>query len=108
VVENGLVFVNSTQFYGGSETVPDLDVQPPFKYWSCYDKKEKTDPTGKTVQLESPGGNDPNNIKDYYICDQFIDCDNMSDEGLNCTPSYIAVFIAFGIITGEPHFYFSP
>ena len=95
-----MIFTNSTQFYNGTTIVPDLDVREPFDYWSCHEKKQKTDETGKSVDLEKPGNNDPNNIADYYECDQYIDCDNMSDEGFQCVPSYIAVFIAFGIITG--------
>jgi hypothetical protein len=54
----------------------------------------------KTIRLEKPDGDDPNNIKIDYECDQFIDCDNMSDESYQCTPSIVIAFIVLGIITG--------
>lgn len=54
----------------------------------------------KTINLETPDGDDVNYIKGDYECDQFIDCANMSDEGYHCTPSFIIAFIIVGIITG--------
>jgi len=35
-----------------------------------------------------------------YHCDYYIDCNNMSDESINCASNYVIVFIVFGIITG--------
>lgn len=96
----GFDFDTRIQFFDGTTNVPDLDVRTPFDYWSCHNKEKRSDPTGKTISLSTPDGDDPNNISSHYICDQFIDCDNMSDEGFDCAPSYVATFIAFGILTG--------
>jgi len=80
---------------------PDLDIRPPISYFSCYDKDKGYDPTGKKIKIEKPDGDDINYIDDTYICDGFIDCKNFSDESYNgCATNYMAVFIAFGVITG--------
>lgn len=88
------------RFFNGSSLYPNLDVRDPITYWSCHDKKEYTDETGLIVILETPNGNNPNNIDETYICDQFIDCNNMSDEGYDCTPSFVILFIVMGVVVG--------
>jgi len=80
--------------------IPDLDIRPPFHYWSCDDKKKGYDPTGKEITIHTPDGGSFDDIDEDYYCDSFIDCHNMSDEGSGCATNYIALFIAFGIITG--------
>eukprot|EP00339_Tiarina_fusa_P008871 CAMPEP_0117028216 /NCGR_PEP_ID=MMETSP0472-20121206/20533_1 /TAXON_ID=693140 ORGANISM="Tiarina fusus, Strain LIS" /NCGR_SAMPLE_ID=MMETSP0472 /ASSEMBLY_ACC=CAM_ASM_000603 /LENGTH=809 /DNA_ID=CAMNT_0004735637 /DNA_START=20 /DNA_END=2449 /DNA_ORIENTATION=+ len=99
-VNNFLVPVAPTRFHDGTTTIPDLDVREEFDYWSCHDKEAGTDVTGKLINLETPDGDDVDFIKGKYECDQFIDCHNMSDEGYQCTPSFIIAFIIVGIITG--------
>eukprot|EP01095_Lingulamoeba_sp_RSL-Kostka_P010069 TRINITY_DN354_c0_g1_i3.p1 TRINITY_DN354_c0_g1~~TRINITY_DN354_c0_g1_i3.p1 ORF type:complete len:562 (+),score=197.55 TRINITY_DN354_c0_g1_i3:945-2630(+) len=102
--ENLLVFTNQTiEWPTGNDIPPDLDVRQPYDYWSCHDGKEKTDESGKDVSLDTSDDlryeNDPDNIASSYICDQFIDCNNMSDEGWDCNPSYKILFTIMGIIT---------
>jgi len=92
--------IDAPVFYDGTTRTPDLGVLSSFDYWSCHKKESLTDHTGKTIKLEKPDGDDPNNIKIDYECDQFIDCDNMSDESYQCTPSIVIAFIVLGIITG--------
>jgi len=86
-------------FYDRSEDPPDLDVREPFDYWSCKDGEKKTDETGKKIELQTPDGDDVKYIKEYYRCDGYIDCQNMSDEGYDCATSYTILFIVMGIIT---------
>ena len=85
------------QFRDGSYDFPDLDIRNSFDYWSCDDRKQKTDETGKTVRLEKPDGKDANNIDIDYRCDEFIDCYNMSDEW-GCKVSFPVLFIVYGIL----------
>jgi len=99
-IENSLEITSPVYFHDGTETIPDLTVLPQYNYWSCYDKKELTDKTGKSVTLVSPKNNDPNNIAIHYECDQYIDCDNMSDESYQCVPSKVIGMIVLGIIAG--------
>ena len=80
--------------------VPDLDIRAPFDYYSCHDKKFRTDETGKTISLHTPDGSDVDDIDSEYYCDHFIDCDNMSDEGHGCHSNVIVLFIVFGTLTG--------
>ena len=49
--------------------------------------------------MERPDEDDADNIKKSYRCDQFIDCQNMSDE-IGCSASVIPAMITFGIVTG--------
>ena len=35
-----------------------------------------------------------------YHCDQFIDCQNFSDESVDCGSNYLVLFIVFGVVTG--------
>jgi hypothetical protein len=49
--------------------------------------------------LERPDGEDADNIKKSYRCDQFVDCHNMSDE-IGCPTSVVPAMIFFGILTG--------
>ena len=35
-----------------------------------------------------------------YHCDQFIDCQNFSDESVDCGSNYLVLFIVFGVLTG--------
>ena len=53
----------------------------------------------KLITLVPPDNNDPDYIDSAYECDQYIDCDNLSDE-LNCSASLPIAFIIFGIGTG--------
>jgi len=99
-VNNELVPIAPTRWHDGSTNIPDLDVREEFDFWSCHDKESGTDETGKQIDLRKPDGDDVNYIKGDYECDQFIDCHNMSDEGYQCTPSFIIAFIIVGILTG--------
>ena len=49
--------------------------------------------------MDRPDGDDADNIKDSYRCDEFIDCQNMSDVA-GCSVSVIPAMIAFGIVSG--------
>ena len=99
---DGLVLTDDFVFFDQTTNIPDIDIRNPFKYWSCENKKKEVDWTGKTVKLESPNGNHPNaNIDPSYYCDNFIDCENISDESSdNCSSNYINLFIIFGSING--------
>jgi len=99
-IENGLSMDEDVYFHSGTTTIPDLDVQPQFDYWSCSQKEKLTDKTGKTVHLDEPGNNNPDDIDIDYECDQYIDCDNMSDESYQCVPSKVVGMIVLGIIAG--------
>ena len=98
--ENGLVFEKEIEFHGGSTKVPDIDIRPPFNYWSCPDGEKKSDLTGKTIHVHSPDGDNPPNIDITYHCDHFIDCGNLSDETADCSSNYTILFIVYGVITG--------
>ena len=99
---DGLVLTDDFIFFDQTTNIPDIDIRDPFKYWSCSDKKEEVDWTGKTVKLKTPNENNPNaNIELSYYCDNFIDCKNLSDESSNnCESNYIVLFIVFGVING--------
>ena len=99
---DGLILNDDFVFFDQTTNIPDIDIREPFQYWSCNNKKEEVDWTGKTVKLESPNGNHPNaNIDPSYYCDNFIDCENISDESSdNCSANYINLFIVFGVING--------
>jgi len=94
----GITFDYNIQFHDGTIIIPSLIIHNKLTYWSCSDKKMKTDDTGKEVRLDAPGP-DADNIDKQYRCDQFIDCYNLSDE-VGCTPSMPAGYIAIGIILG--------
>ena len=96
----GYEVIRDIYWYSNTTEIPDLDIRPPFDYWSCHDQKKKTDPTGKTVILQTPDGSDIDDIDEDYHCDTFIDCENISDEDVNCDTPYFVIFIVFGIITG--------
>jgi len=87
-------------WFSNTTEIPDLDIRPPFSYWSCEDGEERRDETGKTVNLHSPDGEDVDEIESAYHCDLFIDCKNLSDESKDCPTNYTTLFIIFGIITG--------
>jgi len=95
-----LTLIEEPHFFDGTTRIPDLGVLSSFEYWSCHEKESFVDRTGKTIVRETPGESDPNNIDISYECDQFIDCDNLSDESPHCTPSLVVAFIVLGIITG--------
>ena len=95
---NGVTFDYNIQFHDGTIIIPSLIIHNKLTYWSCEDKKMKTDDTGKEVKLDPPGP-DAKNIDEKYRCDQFIDCYNLSDEE-GCTPSMPAGYIAIGILLG--------
>ena len=86
-------------WYSNTTEVPNLDIRDPVKYFSCHDKKTKIDEQGY-VNLHTPGSKDVDDIDLTYHCDQFLDCENLSDESVDCNPNALAVHIAFGIITG--------
>ena len=86
-------------WFSNTTDIPDLDVRPPFHYWSCKDGKKGYDETGKTVTIHSPDGSDVDEIDIDYHCDAFIDCKNLSDETNDCSTNYLVIFIVFGIIT---------
>ena len=99
--EEGLRVIRDVIWHSNTTDIPDLDIREPFDYWSCHDKKEKTDKTGKTVVLHSPDGSDIDDIDIDYHCDHFIDCKNLSDESSDgCSTNFLIAFIIFGIITG--------
>ena len=86
-------------FYNGSTIIPDIDIRPPFNYWSCDDKEKQSDLTGKTINVKIPGADNPSNIDIDYYCDSFIDCENLSDESTDgCKSNYLTVFIIYGIL----------
>ena len=87
-------------WHSNSTSFPDLDIREPFHYWSCDDKEEGYDGTGKTISRQTPDRSKVNEISSHYHCDHFIDCYNFSDESYECAQSYLIVFIVFGIITG--------
>ena len=97
---DGLMLNEDFVFFDQTTNIPDIDIREPFKYWSCDNKKEEVDWTGKTVKLELPNGNNGNaNIDLNYHCDNFIDCENISDESSdNCSSNYVNLFIIFGAI----------
>ena len=97
---NTLQYIEDIRFYDGTKEIPDIDVRPPFNYWSCPDKKKEADLTGKTVHVKSPNGSNPPNIDIDYYCDDFIDCENLSDESVNCSTNYTIIFIVYGVIAG--------
>ena len=98
---DGYQYINDVIWYDNTTTIPDLDIREPFHYWSCHKKEKLFDETGKTIQLHSPDGSDIDDIDSDYLCDQFIDCKNISDESFSCSNSnFILVFIIFGILTG--------
>jgi len=87
-------------WHSNTTEIPDLDIRDPFDYWSCYDAEERTDETGKTITLHTPGSKNVDEIDADYHCDRFIDCQNLSDESVNCSANFTIVFIVFGVITG--------
>jgi ABC-type branched-subunit amino acid transport system substrate-binding protein len=97
---HGFNYTEKIEWHSGSTRVPDLDLRTPFHYWQCHEKERGYDPTGKLIDLTTPDASDPDFIASHYYCDQYLDCNNMSDEPFDCTPSYTATFVAFGIITG--------
>ena len=97
---SGIQIENEIIWYSNTTEIPDLDIREPFHYWSCSDKKLKYDPTGKTIEVETPDGNDVDDIDSEYHCDQFIDCKNISDESSDCSQNFIILYIVIGVITG--------
>ena len=98
--EQEYTVIHDVVWHSNSTKIPDLDIRPPFDYWSCHDKEKKHDKTGKTITLHTPDGSDIDEIDYDYYCDSFIDCKNFSDESVDCSTNYLIVFIVFGIITG--------
>ena len=95
----GMSLYQPISFFNGTTIIPDIDIRPPFNYWSCDDKKKESDLTGKTINVQKPGANNPSNIDINYYCDSFIDCENLSDESTgDCKSNYVAVFIIYGVI----------
>ena len=97
---DGYQVINDVIWYSNTNKIPDLDIREPFYYWSCFEKEKKYDPTGKTIELHTPDGNDIDDIDYDYHCDHFIDCKNLSDESYNCSSNFTILFIVFGVITG--------
>ena len=99
-LKDGLKVEKEIEFYGRSTVIPDIDIRLPFAYWSCENKQREVDFTGKTVDLKTPNGKKNANIDYDYYCDQFIDCENLSDESSgDCATNYSQLFIIFGSIT---------
>ena len=86
-------------WHTNSSEIPDIDLRPPLNYWSCHDKESGSDPTGKRVSLHTPDGSNVDEIASHYHCDNFIDCENLSDESVGCVSNYLIIFIVFGAIT---------
>jgi len=63
-------------------------------FFSCDEKEEFTDRTG-TVILDRSAGIYPSE----YLCDDYIDCDNSWDEAFHCSPSVVAVYVSFGVLS---------
>ena len=98
---DGFELLHDVVWFSNSTSIPDLDIREAFHYWSCHDKEEGYDPTGKQISLQTPDGDrDIDEIELHYHCDQSIDCYNISDESVDCAQNYIAAFIVFGVITG--------
>merc|ERR1712137_104390 len=95
-----IIFSEDVVWYDRTTNIPDLDIRPPFSYWSCHKKESGYDSTGKTIMVETPDGSDVDYIDSTYYCDGFIDCENLSDERGGCWTNYTIVFIVYGIITG--------
>ena len=98
--DNELEIIRDVVWFSDTTQIPDLDIREPFDYWSCHNREERTDPTGKTISLHTPGSNNVDDIDSHYYCDNFIDCNNLSDESTDCASNYLVLFIVFGIITG--------
>ena len=94
----GFHFNYSIEYHDGSNEPPQMEVRPEVTYWECKNRKFNTDKSGK-IKLDPPGPK-AKLIADHYFCDNFIDCENFSDESGNCKSSnYNIVFIIFGIST---------
>jgi len=98
--ETGYEVTEDVIWHDNTTNIPDLDIRDPFKYWSCHNKKEGYDPTGKRVTLDTPDGSDIDDIDIDYHCDHFIDCKNLSDESYDCAENFTVLFIVFGVIIG--------
>jgi hypothetical protein len=85
----------AVQWGDGSSQVPNLDLRNSVDYWSCSEKEMKTDEDGLTIRLDKPDGGN-GDIADYYRCDEYIDCYNLSDEW-GCAVSFPVAFIVYGI-----------
>jgi len=99
--DDELLFVEDVLWFSNTTEIPDLDIRPPFNYWSCDRREMKFDATGKSVSLHTPDRSGSiDDIDSQYYCDGFIDCDNYSDESTDCTTDYRVIFIVFGVLTG--------
>mmetsp|Transcript_7105 Transcript_7105/g.10860 ORF Transcript_7105/g.10860 Transcript_7105/m.10860 type:complete len:148 (+) Transcript_7105:622-1065(+) len=54
--------INDVVWFSNTTEVPDLDIHSPFRYWSCHEKEEKIDKTGKTITRHTPDGSDIDDI----------------------------------------------
>jgi len=93
-------YYNEVTWFDGTTDIPDLDIRPPYAYWSCHDRESGYDPTGKTISIHTPDGSNVDDIDSTYRCDGFVDCQNLSDESGGCLTDYMVMYIVFGIITG--------
>merc|ERR1712137_204236 len=98
--KEGYEVVADVVWFSNTTVIPDLDIRPPFGYWSCHDKEKGRDETGKQITLHTPDRSDVDDIGSSYYCDEFIDCQNLSDEGDGCKTNIIVFYIIMGIITG--------
>merc|ERR1712137_33115 len=96
----GFDFTSDIIWRDGTTTAPDLDVRPPYSYWSCHSKESGYDSTGKTIEIHTPDGSDIDDIDIDYRCDGVIDCHNLSDEDGSCSTNYTILFICYGVVTG--------
>jgi len=95
-----LEFIGDIVWFSNTTEFPDLDIRPPFHYWSCDEGKKGFDKSGKKISLHTPDSSDVDDIDSIYHCDYFIDCKNFSDESKDCPTNYTAIYISFGIIIG--------
>ena len=98
--EDGYREVRDVVWYSNATELPDLDIRDPIDYWSCREEKRGYDATGKVITLETPDGSNVDDIDYDYHCDLFIDCQNFSDESVDCSTNYTTVFIVFGVLAG--------
>ena len=98
-IDGVLTQVDDIIWFSNTTEIPDLDIRPPFGYWSCDDGEEGYDETGKTISLHTPDGSDIDDIDIVYHCDLFIDCHNLADETKDCATNYTILYIVFGIVT---------
>lgn len=64
-------------------------------YIECSSRQTVVVPTG-SVSLDVDAETYPLS----YYCDGFVDCSNMYDEGFDCAPSVLSVYVSFAVLVG--------